>query len=85
MKPSNMITYSLKCVECHRKREVVFYLIKRYAMKVYVGVEVYLRASFTSAPKGSKWSAPHPSRLTPGGQPSPLFEQKARRASTSVC
>jgi hypothetical protein len=36
----NMINYSLKFVEYHRKHEVALYLIKRYTMRVYVGVEV---------------------------------------------
>jgi len=41
-------------------------LTKHHAMQMYGGVEVWLHAFLNSAPDGSKWSASHAGRLTPG-------------------
>jgi hypothetical protein len=44
----------------------IFSLIKRYAMKTYGGMEVYLQAFLTSALDGGEWSASSPGSFTRG-------------------
>jgi hypothetical protein len=50
--------------------------MKRYVVKIYVGVDVYIHVFLTSALSGGEWSASRVICFTPGKQPQYAMDRR---------